>query len=63
MRPVLTLNHLAGITILAGGTFSLQILSLDYSSAGREFCTLELPPDVALEFAFKTVRNLVPFAL
>ena len=60
MRPVLTLNHLAGITILAGGTFSLQILSLDYSSAGS---TLELPPDVALEFAFKTVSNLVPFAL
>ena len=61
MWPVLTLNHLAGIIILAGGTFSLQIL--DYSSAGRDFCTLESPPDVALEFAFKTASNLVPFAL
>lgn len=33
--------------------FSLQILSLNYSivgTVGREFCILELPSDIALEF-------------
>lgn len=67
MWPVLTQNCLVGIIILAGGRFSFQNLSLDYSSVGtvgRECCTSELPTDGALKFAIQEQPGILfPFPL